>query len=67
MLGCKVGLMFRHLRMMHFVVVIWPKRFLQFAVFRKIVSKVMTTEQFFCKQNTVDSGLTVELPVRSEN
>ena len=27
MLGCK-GLMFGHLRMMHFVVVIWPKGFL---------------------------------------
>ena len=66
MLGCK-GFMFRHLRMMHFVVVIWPKGFLLFAVLRKIVSKVMTMLGFFWKQNTVDNGLTGELPVRSEN
>ena len=67
MLGCK-GLMFRHLRMMHFVVVIWPKGILLllFAVLRKIVSKVMRMLEFFCEQNTVDSGLTGELPVRSE-
>ena len=68
MLGCK-GLMFGHLIMMYSVVIIWPKGFLliQFAVLRKIVSKVVTMLGFFLKQNTVDSGLTGELPVRSEN
>ena len=61
------GLMFRHLRMMHSVVIIWPMEFLLllFAVLRKIVSSVITLKGFSCKQNIVNSRLTSELPVRS--
>ena len=68
MLGCK-GLISGHLIMLYCVVLTWPKGFLLllFAVLRKIFSKVVTMLGFFWKQNTVDSGLTGELPVRSEN
>ena len=68
MLGWK-ELISGHLIMMYSVVIIWPKGFLLllFAVLRKIVSKVVTMLGFFWKQNTVDGGLTGELPVRSEN
>ena len=68
MLGYK-GLISGHLIMMYSVVIIWPKGFLLllFAVLRIIFSKVVTMLGFFWKQNTVDSGLTGELPVRSEN
>ena len=68
MLGYK-GLISGHLIMMYSVVIIWPKGFLLllFAVLRKIFSKVVTMLGFFWKQNTVDNGLTSELPVRSEN
>ena len=68
MLGCK-GLISGHLIMLYCVVLTWPKGFLLLllAVLRKIFSKVVTMLGFFWKQNTVDSGLTGELPVRSEN
>ena len=68
MLGCK-GLISGHLIMMYCVVLTWPKGFLLllFAVLRKFFSKVVTMLGFFWKQNTVDSGRTGELPVRSEN
>ena len=63
MLGCK-GLMFRHLRMMHSVVIVWPMGLYWYCVpyLKKLFPGLWRGKDFF-GQNIVNSGLTGELPV----